>query len=102
MPRARLVSHPTLGPLGQPEKAMGHESPIEPWLAPDNRAACGSPNRLASSRKRDENHWQGKPNPLRNCAQRPESTERKAKTILLHEVGWKARNHPAVEEVFFS
>jgi hypothetical protein len=20
-------------PLGQPEKAMGHESPIEPWLA---------------------------------------------------------------------
>src|SRR5277367_895594 len=20
---------------------MGHESPIEPWLAPDNRAACG-------------------------------------------------------------
>jgi hypothetical protein len=26
--------------LGQPEKAMGHESPIEPWLAPDNRAAA--------------------------------------------------------------
>ena len=25
------VSHPTLGPLGQPEKAMGHESRIEPW-----------------------------------------------------------------------
>ncbi len=37
MPRARLVSHPTLVPLGQPEKAMGHESQIEPWLAPDNR-----------------------------------------------------------------
>src|SRR5271154_3033941 len=37
MPRARRVSHPTLGPLGQPEKAVGHESPIEPWLAPDNR-----------------------------------------------------------------
>jgi hypothetical protein len=34
-------SHATLVPLGQPEKAMGHESPIEPWLAPDNRAACG-------------------------------------------------------------
>ncbi len=41
MPRARGVSHATLVPLGQPEKAMGHESPIEPWLAPDNRAACG-------------------------------------------------------------
>src|SRR6202049_2771441 len=26
-----LVSHPTLGPLGQPEKAMGHESQIELW-----------------------------------------------------------------------
>ena len=37
MPRARSVSHPTLVPLGQPEKAMGHESQIEPWLAPDNR-----------------------------------------------------------------
>src|ERR1700733_14013051 len=37
MPRARSVSHPTLPPPGQPEKAMGHESPIEPWLAPDNR-----------------------------------------------------------------
>ena len=41
MPRAGRVSHATLVPLGQPEKAMGHESPIEPWLAPDNRAACG-------------------------------------------------------------
>ena len=41
MPRARGVSHATLVPLGQPEKAMGYESPIEPWLAPDNRAACG-------------------------------------------------------------
>jgi len=30
------VSHPTLGPLGQPEKAMGHESRIEPWLTPND------------------------------------------------------------------
>ena len=29
------VSQWTLGPLGQPEKAIGHESQIEPWLAPD-------------------------------------------------------------------
>ena len=50
MPRARCVSHATLIPLGQPEKAMGHESPIEPWLAPDNRCCLWSPNRLASSR----------------------------------------------------
>ena len=52
MPRARLVSHPTLGPLGQPEKAMGHESQIEPWLAPDNRALLvGLRTELASSQK---------------------------------------------------
>jgi hypothetical protein len=30
------VSQRTLGPLGQPEKAIGHEFPIEPWLAPDH------------------------------------------------------------------
>jgi hypothetical protein len=33
------VSHPTLGPLGQPEKAMGHESRIEPW-SPHLTAFC--------------------------------------------------------------
>jgi hypothetical protein len=33
------VSHPTLGPLGQPEKAMGHESRIEPW-SPHKTAFC--------------------------------------------------------------
>jgi len=30
----------TLCPLGQPEKALGHESQIEPWLTPYNRKAC--------------------------------------------------------------
>jgi hypothetical protein len=29
----------TLGPLGQPEKAMGHESRIEPWWPFDHRSA---------------------------------------------------------------
>src|SRR5271168_3433229 len=33
------VSHATLGPLGQPEKAMGHESRIEPW-SPHLTAFC--------------------------------------------------------------
>ena len=27
------VSRATVCPLGQPNKAIGHESPIEPWLA---------------------------------------------------------------------
>jgi len=49
------VSELTLGPLGQPEKAMGLESPIELWLASDNRSACLSQNRLASSHICDEN-----------------------------------------------
>src|ERR1700684_258535 len=47
---------------------MGHESPIEPWLAADNRAAWESPNRLASSRQSDENRWQKKPTALREAS----------------------------------
>jgi hypothetical protein len=30
----------TLYPLGQPEKAIGEKSQIEPWLALYNHAAC--------------------------------------------------------------
>jgi hypothetical protein len=33
--------------------------------------------------------------------QRPEITERKAKTILLNGLGWKTMKFPAVEEMFF-
>ncbi len=33
--------------------------------------------------------------------QRPEIAERKATTILLNEVGWKARKNPAAEKCFF-
>jgi hypothetical protein len=49
----------------------------------------------------DENRWQGKPN-APGIKQRVEITERKAKTILLNEVGWKPIKLPAVEEAFFS
>ena len=49
---------PTLGPLGQPEKAMGHESQIEPWLTSnDHVPLCWFQNRLASLRRSDENRW---------------------------------------------
>jgi len=34
-----VVSGNTLGPLGQPEKAMGHESQIEPWSPLEHRSA---------------------------------------------------------------
>jgi len=99
--RARCGSHATLVPLRQPEKAMGHESPIEPWLASDNRATCGSPNGLALSHQNDENRWKGKPKAPSNFAQRPEIRERKATTILLNGVGWRPIKFPAGAEVFF-
>ena len=34
------VFRETLCPLGQPEKAIGHEPQIEPWLALHNHSAC--------------------------------------------------------------
>jgi hypothetical protein len=34
------VFRETLFPLGQPEKAIGEKSQIEPWLALHNRSAC--------------------------------------------------------------
>jgi transposase len=37
--RANLLRSVTLCPLAQPEKAIGHESQIEPWLALNNHAA---------------------------------------------------------------
>jgi len=48
------VSELILVPLGQSEKAMGLESPIESWLASDNRCACLFQNGLASSLICDE------------------------------------------------
>jgi hypothetical protein len=36
---ARQLHIPNNFTFGQSEKAMGLESPIESWLAPDNRAA---------------------------------------------------------------
>ena len=42
--RLACFEHPvfreTLCPLGQPEKAIGEKSQIEPWLALHNRSAC--------------------------------------------------------------
>ena len=44
------VSALTLGPLGQPEKALGHEPQIEPWLTHHTTAALASfRNRSAPS-----------------------------------------------------
>jgi hypothetical protein len=50
------VSQPTLGPLGQPEKAMGHESQIELWSPNLNTVLlCWFRNGQASSQRSNEN-----------------------------------------------
>jgi hypothetical protein len=36
------VSRATVCPLGQPKKAIGRESQIEPWLASANRLLAGA------------------------------------------------------------
>ena len=54
MPFGHQVSRETLCPLGQPEKAIGEKSPIEPWLALHNHSACCVRNRRASLREHDE------------------------------------------------
>src|SRR6202795_1725943 len=52
---------------------MGHESPIEPWLAPDNRAACGLRTDRLRRPETDENRWQRKPKALAECSSVPRS-----------------------------
>ena len=52
-----VVSQPTLGPLGQPEKAIGHESPIEPWLAPDHHSALRVSELIGFVAIGNENRW---------------------------------------------
>ena len=82
MPRARLVSHPTLVPLGQPEKAMGHESPIEPWLAPDNRAACGL-----------RTDWLRRPKAMKTAGK--ENQKRCVNAAASRDHGTEGQNNPA-------
>ena len=54
---------------------MGHESPIEPWLAPDNRAACGL--RTDWLRRAETMKTAGKENPKR-CLHEAASRDRGA------------------------
>src|SRR5271168_3418513 len=80
---------------------MGQESPIEPWLAPDNRAACESPNRPASLRQNDENRWQRKPKALREGSSVPRS--RNGRPEQSCSMGWAGRqeNLRPKEKSFF-
>ena len=40
---------------------MGHESRIEPWVAVENRSACGVSDRISFVAKGNENPSEGKP-----------------------------------------
>ena len=75
------VSRETLGPLGQPEKAIGHESPIEPWLALQPRCLSASGTKgVAPSTM----NLQGRQN----------------HRISSHDLGWTATRSPVAGEVF--
>ena len=80
---------------------MGHESPMEPWLPPDNRTACWSQNGLASSRRSDENHSERKPKALQQPRSVPSSRNgRRAQTCSTGRAGRK-KNSGHRRSVFF-
>jgi len=94
------VSQPTLGPLGQPEKALGHESPIEPWLALDHRSALRVLGLMASLRQVMKTAGRRNPNRWVTAPDTP-SPWRGRSEFVLDQMGWEARKTPAVGEVFF-
>ena len=80
------VSRLTICPLGQPEKAIGHESQIEPWLAHRHHAACP------------------RQKPKAFCTSKNESSKRKRLGTSPDHAGWKPgpnlRRVLALGEVF--
>jgi hypothetical protein len=97
-----LASQPTLGSLGQPEKAIGHESPIEPWLAPDH-PFCFAGFRTDWLRREQPMKTAGRKNPnSRNglCTEPSPWGGRPEISLLIH-TGWKVRKYLAAGEVFF-
>jgi len=75
--RAPPVSGLTICPLGQPEKATGHESQIEPWLA-------STTTLLACARNRKRRHHK-----------KMNRSEDKTPRASQHDVGWKPeRSNP--------
>src|ERR1700720_2251925 len=96
-----LVSHATLGPLGQPEKAIGHESRIEPWLAPDHRSALPVSELIASLRQAMKTAGRRNPNRWATAPCTPSPWRGRLEHISLDHMGWETRKTPAAAEVFF-
>ena len=100
------ATEPTLCPLGQPEKAIDHESLIEPWLAPDNRPACSfrTPNGVVTTIRMKPLGWKNQiASP--DCAIGPSSGVPGQNKSFLHYVGWmsgqKNLRLPVAGEVLF-
>ena len=77
------VSRETLCPLGQPEKVIGDESQIEPWLALHNHSACLRQKPRTSLRHDDE------------------SGEKWNHSASSQHQGWMTRSLPVAGDVFF-
>jgi hypothetical protein len=102
VPRAPPASQPTLGPPGQPEKAIGHESLIEPWWAPDH-PFCFAGFRTDRLRREQpmKTAGRGNPNHWGYSAQHPSPWPGQSEQISLDHLGWEARKTPAAGYVFF-
>ena len=92
---------PTLCPLGQPEKAIGHESLIEPWLALTTELLVGF--RTDWLRRQEAMKTAGRGTQTRYATVRsePSSWSGRLEQILLNHAGWKARKNPAAGRYFF-
>ena len=92
----------TLCPLGQPEKAIDHESLLEPWLAPINRLACQFqiPNGFVNRRGMKPLGWKNQIDLPCRTTNRISGARGQIKSFLRY-VGWRVRKYPAVGEVFF-
>ena len=92
----------TLCPLGQPEKAIDHESLIEPWLAPYNRPAClfQTPNGVVTTTRMKPLGWKKQIDLSHQATSRISGAQGQNKSFL-HYVGWKSENIRPQEKYFF-
>ena len=100
MPRARSLTA-TLGPLGQPEKAMGLESQIELW-SPNLTTFCFAGFGTDRLRREEKMKTAGRENPNHGVAlPRNRAHGGRSEQISLDQAGCEARKTPAEGDVFF-
>jgi hypothetical protein len=96
------VSHATLGPLGQPEKAMGHESRIELW-SPHKTAFCfaGFGTDRLRREKVMKTAGREKPKSLGQRVQQPSTWRGSSEQLLIHHVAGKQEKVRPLQGCFF-